>query len=959
MASEIPNRHQPSFVLWPLQNARTAWQAVYLPVILVVPHRRTPEGTEVLNTEVFDVVFKIENAQNRIPVAGERYQGLTVPNFDLFRREVSELELSARKINIESARFKDKTTGEDKESADAIEGDLLVITTESGDLTDSIPWYPDADYYDLSTISIETHPLEPPGKYVFSWNAHYYGRIVTDRGELFCIDDGGIRLARIPLIFDHPGDMLLEMQEKTPDFVFTGSRPDTDQALKFLRPYSDVLQDVFDETSFLERINHVDHIPSSYIPYLSYLLGWNLPFFPGSTDTMRRRVLRNARKLQGLKGSKAAIRDLFEIFGYAVDVINVWFAQDGKSLIGPDDPVTDSSQDIVKTTVVRADPMLVDYSTDGFGVLEIPLLFRPENDMSVEGWMVKTSSDLYEPLKNAAESWGSLETDTVARDAEGYIISPTLHGMLPSGAVVGYSQVLVNQELNGIKARTQGQQFPLNKYGVKYDKYRNILTVTFDHFIEFKADERLFLFVTYEREKLEIPASMVDLRSNRFDIRILNRINGEEVDARTLEHLFDFIYDLKAFHSILRKISFHINVASVYNVTDFCVGKDQLAEPGTTMGEAQVPPAIIPTQISDQACDEDSIRRNFKDSDIRYRNDVITGLQEEFAAWKGLDCTHKIPEDQIALMESLTRISINPESLRETCENCEYTKYGQDSKFVEDFDPDHDADPRETACDVTRPAKGYCYTGRVKDQISVNAAVPMTDVWRFAPCHLMMGEGFYFEMPPIEVSSPIRFQEIKNLRRSILEGRLVRSLAFNGNLQYTQEEHLSSRVFNGLSQYHLGMPQMGIQKDNMFLPGHRYPTMNKLEEDYTHDTWFLRPWDDQANTNCRGGASAISLDWEMGIDSNGDEVLVFSETPLTYFGNGLTPDIPNMGDHSAVLGVTEPPFVTHSIYTTETGTHEAITWDGTVVEIEPTSGQDACLGTDAQGPVFDSAAPSG
>lgn len=1008
--AKITNRHQPSFILWPLQNARTAWQAVYLPVILFVPHKRDSNGSKILNTDVFDVSFRIEDAQNRIPVAGEDYRGLLVPNFDLFKKELSTYELETRRIDVNHqdfinpklfdyvdrdfnrkvtlTEFLDSASKIDQEtfnlldvnsdgqlteedfnaidtkkngfitfdnfikSYDLIEpDDLMIVVTEAGKLRDVIVWHSDADYYDLSTVSIETYQLQPPGKYVFSWTANYYGRVLTDKDEFFCVDQTGFRLARLPIVFDHPGDVFYEMQIKLPNYVFTGDRIDKDETLKFIRPYSDMLQDVYDEASFLERINHIDYIPAAYIPYLAYLLGWNLPYFSGSTDAMRRNVLKNARKLQNLKGSKTALRELFEIFNYTIDIINLWYSPDGKRLISPEE--TRSSDiaaglNINKKQVVRSDPMASNYNIDGFGMLEIPLLYHPTNGITIEAWIVKTSSSLYDSLKNAVDSWDSLEGDAIGKDAQGYLINPALHSIL-SGAAVGYSQVLVDQQFGGVNFRVpiSSSQTPINQYGVKYDKYRNTLTLTFDHYIQFKPDEKLFIFATYERTKLEIPETLTDLRSNRFDVKILNKSDGTDVDPRVLEHLFDFIIDLKAFHSLLRKVIFSTNYESVYNVTDFCVGKDQLAEPGTTLGEMQVPPAVTPQEdATNIECVEGIFNNKLKNEDLAYRNAVIRGLQEEFQAWKNLDCTHKIPTDQQALLESLSRLSINPESFQD-CSPCEYTKYGQDRKYSENFDPDHEADPRQTACDVSPAINPYCYTGRVKDIIQTIPVNKNNDIWRFSSCELMMGnDGFYFELPMnVNFDYPIRSSKIKNIKQSFLNVKLDT----NQKLQFTQENHLTGKVFNGFFQFRLYLPHLGIQKDNMFIPGHRYITMDKLEIDYTHDIWSLRPWDD--SSNC---ANVQGLSWSMEVDTNGDEVLVFDSEPLTYFGNGLIPDINTLSSHD--IG-TEINFVTHSVYTTEIS-HEAIQNDGSLIESGVTTGNTACLGEEVEGPIFNSAAPS-
>ena len=66
----LTDQHQPSFVLWPLQNNRTAYRPVYLPAILVVPHVRNASGLSVSGSEVRDLRFVIEEAPGKARVAG-------------------------------------------------------------------------------------------------------------------------------------------------------------------------------------------------------------------------------------------------------------------------------------------------------------------------------------------------------------------------------------------------------------------------------------------------------------------------------------------------------------------------------------------------------------------------------------------------------------------------------------------------------------------------------------------------------------------------------------------------------------------------------------------------------------------------------------------------------------------------------------------------------------------------
>src|SRR6185369_5177721 len=103
-----------------------------------------------------------------------------------------------------------------------------------------------------------------------------------------------------------------------------------------------------------------------------------------------------------------------------------------------------------------------------------------------------------------------------------------------------------------------------------------------------------FVFSTYKREKLIISDALKDLRSNRFDIKVLEKASGEEVNPQTLEFLIDYIFKLKPFHALLRKIAFTMTETDVYNVQDMCVGGDVLEREGTKIGELQVPPPIDP-----------------------------------------------------------------------------------------------------------------------------------------------------------------------------------------------------------------------------------------------------------------------------------------------------------------------------------------------------------------------------
>ena len=159
----LSEHHQPSFVLWPLQNARTAYRPVYLPAILVVPHSRGNDGRQIADSQVWNVTFMIEEAPGRARGAGYEYRGIFIPELERYRVDVTAGQLASRLINIAGQLFEDDN-GYEITYEEATDQDFMVYTTENGDLTDRVQFTPHANYYDLSTIEIETGDLQPLGK---------------------------------------------------------------------------------------------------------------------------------------------------------------------------------------------------------------------------------------------------------------------------------------------------------------------------------------------------------------------------------------------------------------------------------------------------------------------------------------------------------------------------------------------------------------------------------------------------------------------------------------------------------------------------------------------------------------------------------------------------------------------------------------------------------------------------
>ena len=935
----IPNRFQPSFILFPLIDAKTAYQPVWLPTVLVVPWVRDLTGVQNDNSDIFNLIFRIENAPSKAAVAGHTYRGIFIPTFERFSIEIDISDRLNYKLDMSLQTFFDKDTGEEKTFDEAITGDTFTYTTVKGDLTDKITFYADADYYDLSQVQLETADLQPLGKYVLSWNVNYYRRVRSANDELFCIDATHEALARLAIVIDHPGEIHQALINVIPRMYFDDVEPDKDSTIAFLRPFANALNDVFDETGFIESINWIDRIPAQYLPYLAYLLGWDLPAFPGVNDNIKRRVLANARKLQELKGSKKCIQDLFDMFGFATTLTNLWYAKDGLSLIAPNE----ANNFITLTETCHSEPLVVDYNTNGFGDIIIPLLNRPKGNITIEAWLLNTSSSLYTELKDAVDL--SSIDGTCTTNNDGSQINLGLHELLSSGPVSGYSRLLVSQKLGSTTHQGTGVA-PLGQYGAVYDNYHNTINVVFGRNIEFESDEKLIIFATYTYDKVIVSDDFKDLQSNRFDIEILEKASGKHVDSLTLDFLLEFVFKLKAFHSLLRKIKFTLTNVDVYNVSNYCAGFDITQRPGTTAGDLQIPPPSTDEPV--EGCVEQTSTLSTELKDLRA--EILTGLENEFQAWKSLDDTHVV--ENRTTLDGLSNVDIPPDPTRT---DCQFTERGQDKKETLDIDLDHTADTRETICGT--PDKDYCYVGRVNGELEILNNLSLEDKKLCKICTLNFGIGYYFTInykgPWCSTDGCISLDDKANINRSMLEKATVRALGFNTpQLKYTIDQYFSTQLINDKDYWALNRPTLEIDKDNFGIPGHRFPLWG-LETDFASTDWDFKPWDDifhLCQEKVPDGITVPELNTTIDINTVGDEILVFDSIPLVYYGNNIPADVPSFSDH------TTNKFITHTVITTAPRGHEAIELDQTTYaeDLATTPPDTICIPSEI-GNIFDSA----
>lgn len=927
MPAPIPvDRNQPSFLRFPIQNDRTGFKPVSLPVILVVPWRRDESGRALGDSGVYDVKYFIAEAPDPAKVAGPFNVGILVPPINQFVINVNPVQLNDHLILPGNHVFRN-SSGDVIDAEDAEEGDVFEYTLIRGEVASTIPYYPDADYYDLSNFIIDVEDLPRPKRYLFVWQAGYKRRVVrpdslsSTLGST-CINAADNAITQFKILINHPGEVHNEMFRKTPPLYFENAinnpiKLSDDKTLEFYRPFADLLQDIFDEQFFLDGINQIDKIPAQLIPYLAYLIGWDLPNFPGVTDEVRRSVLRQAVHLQQLKGSKRVIVELFDIFGFTIDIINLWFSTDGTRLIGPAEtlPNTLVGEEIKSETRCQIDPVAVDFSTPGFGEFTAPLVFRATGDFTISAFLVKagpTRDVLLQVVEDLTNDPTALESQC-QQTVGGTIVPQALLDKLPSSdpTLLAMSEVHVDYKTGKGESTASTTQIPLiNTLGVTYDGDQNVLSVNFDHYLDFVdggADTKLFLFATYPRTKITVPPELQNLRSNRFDVRILLR-NGDTPDPTLFEFLMNFVFKLKGFHSLLRKIIFRLELIQAYNVQDFCFGAGS---------QLQVPPAIIPDEETEIVCGEASKTLGYKQEDLDLRDKIFNSLLEDFRVWKALDNTHGSNTE----LEKYLNLPVS----RPVGGQCQFTRLGQDRVAnTPDVDLDQNPDERATVCDERPPLPDNCFKGRVKDELDLVPQLVLQEIVRCRPCGIGMGSGYYWLFPSTEFTNQREgFGSFTGQNKTSFLGRQISRYGkpLPQALYYSDRPFLIDGQLDGDRLMAYRKPSLEVDRDTMGFPGHRFITMNKLLADFVHPLWRAKPWDSDDDLNA-----------ELVTDSEGDEVLVFDDKDLVYKGNGLEPDISSLGIHDD-----RSFLVTHKVYMSAEENHPAITLDDRIVLTQETS----------------------
>ena len=904
------SRYSPSYYRFPIQNNRTGFQPVYLPLILIVPGRRDQRGFVIGNTNVWDVKFYIANAPDMAYVAGPfNYPNLRVPNTDLYTLNILADQLARAAISLTPLEFFDpKDPSVVFPITQASEGDYFKYTTAGGSISSTIPYYPDADYYDMSGFSIGVEDLPRPKPYLFIWECQYYQRVTQDSsqaavGGAFCINTDQVLMTRYTQTIYHPGDIHNDMFRKTPAFYFQEGVPlASNTYLQLIRPIADMFQDVCDEQQYLNGINQIFSIPPQLIPYLAYEIGWDLPNHPTVSDTTRRAILRYAVYLQQLKGSRRAITELFQIFGFNINLVNLWYSSNGLQLIGPGDklPPNLQSEAIVAETVCQTEPLVANYTTPGFGQLTIPLLYKAISGITLNAWLVKDG-----PTQQALDGiMASVNTNpdalagTCEQQSNGAYVPRAIFNKIPlqDPAVLGYSEISLDAAGNG-KTIVSTANPLINMTNISFNNVTNQLTLNFDHYLPFNDGTQLYIFATYPYTKLEIPTILRGLRSNRFDVFISN-IDGSAINTDAVEYLMNLLYRLKAFHSLLRKISFDVDELDVYNVTDYC---------SDDFNSLQIPPPVLPQQVSAETGCVDTASVSALSAAYTLRQNIISALQDEFTNWQALDGTHKSDP----ALEHFLNVPIN----RPNDTTCQFNAYGQD-RVIQDG-ANHDiSDTRQELCQLIVPSSTYCYKGRVKDELETKPILDLIEVVREKPCFISIGSGCYWEVPTdAAILTEDGFGKFTGQNtRGFLGKKVFQYNHPSVALHYTDRPYLGKDDFKPNNLLGYQRPQLEIEKESLNFPSHRYIEMCNMLTDYTSD-YPAKPWDNDGE-----------LPATLVTGPDGDQYLVYAEAPLIYKGNGVAPDVSSLGEHDD-----RTYLVTHKIFMTCAPSHPAIELDDQVV----------------------------
>lgn len=943
------NLNQAVFNVLPYNNNRTAWRPISFPIVLTVPYSKSLDGEpieygNIYYDDIHAVIIEIEGAPERAKVAGHTNIGKYVPDQSLYTVNITYQELLSKQITPSLYPIYDESL---EETDDFSKARYFKYTTHTG-VIEYIEYLKHVSYYDLSDIQIPTEDLAN-GLYYLKYLTNSYKREVYN-SQLVCIDESKIVENSSRILINHPGDVISEFYYSTPS-AYVEDKPKSQHELVGLyRPFTDMLQDIYDEQHYIENANWLLECDERMLPLLGASLGWDIPYIP--TSDLYRSLVRQISNLQKSKGTKTAIEKIYKILGY--DIFINWLDQ--------------NNQPIEYETETNTDILLSNYYSSKFITDSIPLLYKPEettdkpyaniniqSDITIYAIVAKgqTIQDLLniEEFTDYTKNGNDINTPSELLNIE-YGSSSISAALIRNGKV--------------LNIETTGDKPPLNESSISYNISNNTIDISINCILE--ADEKLFCYAIYN--KVNHPSN----KTNKFIIQILND-TSETVNQNILDSINSLVGNIKSYHSHIAYTQSIANFEETYVVNDICVGGDFYQRKDTELGALQVPGAIIPT---DGCGTPESL--GYKQEDIEYRNKIIENVINEQNITKGYDSRE--------ISDFLSNIPI-PNKINDS-----YTSYGQDiiepnsryDTYYYSFEPEifyNQVMGGINKYNYTNELKGlkssnnnssmllysevlstsggtsksidtndFCVKGRLSDSVMHSSTLVLNESIINKPCSMTYGSGAYYTFPSEAVVSHYgtikpqsgsktqktqysgnakKYREKKYLegftgtKENSFLGDMLRYIDANENTLHYSDR---STIYQD-AKFMLAMnrPSINIDKPNSHLPGCRFPMYTNLQDDYISDSIKARPWDSAFSTKC--GPNNIchkgSNYLNARIEYDGEnEYLVFDDEQYIAYGNGLVPDIGNYDDNTTTIIDTS---IIHKIYSVDLNPNPAITFD--------------------------------
>ena len=940
------NLNQAVFNLFPYNNNRTAWRPVSFPIILTVPFSKGLDGSPIDNGNIYidetnAIQISIEGAPDRAKVVGHTNIGRYVPDQSLYVVNISYQELLNRQISQSLYPIYDENF---VETDDFSKAKYFKYTTNTG-VIDYIEYIRHTTYYDLSDIEIPTEDL-PIGLYYLKYHTNSYKRIVVN-DQLVCIDTESVIENSSRILINHPGDVLSEFYYSTPSAYVEDTSKSKHPLVQLYRPFTDILQDIYDEQNFIENANWIYDCDEQMLPHIAATLGWDIPSISDNAGT-RRALIRKITEIQKLKGSKAAIEKIYQIFGYQI-FIN-WLDTQNKPVRYEDS--------------INVDILLYNYYSDKFITLDIPLVFKPEHTSNIP-FNINKSSDITiyaiaAKPETASELLQVSEFSNFTIDADGIITPEELLNLNIDNDNTSIV-VIKNGVVNTV--RNNGVSPPLSDNSIVYDKEHNTLSISINRKIE--GDEKLFCYAIYNK------VTQISEQTNKFIIQILDD-SQEVIDQHSIDFINSLISNIKSYHSQLAYTQSVSNLGETYLVNDLCAGGDYYQRRDTDLGKLQVPQAIIPTDGC--GAPEDL---GYKRSDIQYRNAIINDVLKEFYITKTYDSRN----DSIfsSNIPTLTKVNgtfshygqdiIEPDSKSDVYyysiepENYINKIGGGINKYEQNIESSTNSNsPLPLKSEVLSTSNGlsktldtsdFCMRGRVSDTVTGSNTILIKEKVSSKLCGVSYGVGVYYTFPAksaVVVAGTSNPQNTSKTARTQYSGQSksygeekhkealigTKANSYLGDLSRSIDTNKVTLHYSDRGEIYpdskkmlaLQRPSLDIQKPNMHLPGCRFPMYSNMETDYISTSIKARPWDSAFSkvcgpfNTCNKRPSYLNATITIGTDGN--EYLIFDDVNYIAYGNGIKADIENYGDNSTSISES---YIIHRIYSTAKPSHPAITLD--------------------------------